>query len=198
MAHSIPPLGITMHEVTFHEHSRRGKGAAYLLAFLSEWLRSRFCVRGGAPLGGGLRGPGGRGVGLLAGGRSVLPQDQLHQVLLLAAQLCGDLVQVQVVSQLLHLELHELGAQERRATTPLAAEAHAGTQGRLHRAAATETLLTVHAHVLPAGGDRERKQISLQDYKHGRGRFGIVLPGLFACSSFIIYAKCVRVISHFA
>lgn len=83
-----------------------------------------------------------------AGRRRLLAQDQLHQLLLLAAGLRGHLVQVQVVAQVLHLQLHQLGALEQRDAQALARVAQPWPGFGLRGAAATEALLAVHAHVL--------------------------------------------------
>ena len=93
-----------------------------------------------------------------AAGRRLLTQDQLHQLLLLAAHLGGHLVQVEVVAQLAHLQPHELRALEQRALEALACQAHAGPRLQLHRAAAAEVLLAVYAHMLQDRTEKHRDE----------------------------------------
>ncbi len=80
--------------------------------------------------------------------RRLLAENQLDQLLLLAAHLRGDLVQVEVVSQILYLELHQLGPLEQGATETLAGVAQPWLEVLLSGAAATVAFLAVHAHVL--------------------------------------------------
>ena len=108
-------------------------------------------------VGGGLAG----GVG---GGR-LLAEHQLHQLLLLAAHLRGHLVQVQVVAQVLHLQLHQLGAVKQRGAQALARQAEPWLQLQLRGAAAAEALLAVHAHMLSQG----RRKTHSQLLNHERG-----------------------------
>ncbi len=80
--------------------------------------------------------------------RRLLAENQLDQLLLLTAHLRGDLVQVEVVSQILYLELHQLGSLEQGAPETLAGVAQPWLEVLLSGAAATVAFLAVHAHVL--------------------------------------------------
>ena len=80
--------------------------------------------------------------------RRLLAQDKLHQLLLLAAHLCGHLVQVEVVAQVLHLQLHQLRALEQGAMETLAGVAQPRSRVQLSRTPGAVGLLTVHTDVL--------------------------------------------------
>lgn len=84
---------------------------------------------------------------LLAQRRSVA-KDQEHQVLLLAAQLGGDLAERQVIPQILHLHLDQLFSLESRGSDALAEVAEQGAAFRLARTGRAEVLLTVQADML--------------------------------------------------
>ena len=67
---------------------------------------------------------------------------------LLSAQVGGDLVQVQVVPELPHFQLHELRPHQQGAIETLTGVTEAGAGLHLGGATATVVLLTVHAHML--------------------------------------------------
>ena len=120
--------------------------------------------RGDGSRGDGCRGDGSRsrsGLLLCCGGwswglgsrvvkrrRTLLAQDQLHQLLLLTAHLRGHLVQVEVVPQVLHLQLHQLRALEQGAVETLAGVAQPRSRFQLGRTPGAVGLLTVHTDVL--------------------------------------------------
>lgn len=74
---------------------------------------------------------------------------------LLPAQVRGDAVQVQVVAQLLHLQLHQLRPLQQVAVEALAGVAEAGAGLQVGGAAAAVVLLAVHAHMLRRRGGGE-------------------------------------------
>lgn len=78
----------------------------------------------------------------------VLAENQLDQLLLLPAHLRGDSVQVQVFSQVLHFELHQLGSLKQDAVKTLAGVAEPRLEVLLSGAAAAVIFLAVHAGVL--------------------------------------------------
>lgn len=67
---------------------------------------------------------------------------------LLSAQVGGDLVQVQVVPELLHFQLHEFRPLQQVAVETLTGVTETGAGLQLCGAAAAVVLLTVHAHML--------------------------------------------------
>lgn len=78
----------------------------------------------------------------------VLAENQLNQFFFLPAHLRGDFMQVQVVSQVFHFKLHQLGSLEQDAMTTLAGVAEPWLEVLLSGATAAVIFLAVHACVL--------------------------------------------------
>lgn len=78
----------------------------------------------------------------------LLAKNQQYQVLLFTTQLCGYLVECQIVSQILHLHLYQLLPLKSCGSEPLAEVAEEGTTFSLAGAGCTEVLLAVQADVL--------------------------------------------------
>lgn len=87
---------------------------------------------------------------------------------LLSAQAGGDLMQVQVVPELLHFQLHKLRPHQQVAIEALTGVTEAGAGLQLGRAAAAIVLLTVHTNMLTerqTGGERDRLEVYLLFYR---------------------------------
>ena len=85
---------------------------------------------------------------IFLGNCRLLAKNQKYQVLLFTTQLCGNLTECQIVSQILHLHLYQLFPLKSCGSEALAEVAEKGTAFRLVGAGRAKILLTVQADVL--------------------------------------------------
>lgn len=153
------------------EFAEDGSGQRlYLLVFLSFWTWDGICRHWGLIVW-GRRGQVGwgvthkvllsRGAGIkrvcsyliFLGNCRLLAKDQENQVLLFTAELCGNLVERQVIPQVFHLHLDQLLPLESCGSEPLAQVAEQGPTLGLVWAGSAKVLLTVQADVLGKRGE---------------------------------------------
>lgn len=159
----------------------------YLLVFLSFWTWDGICRHWGLIVW-GRRGQVGWGVThkvllftstgikcacsylIFLGNCRLLAKDQEYQVLLFTTELCGNLMEGQVISQILHLHLDQLLPLKSRGSEALAEVAEQGPTLRLVWAGRAKVLLTVQADVLGERGEESEPALPCASSTQGRQR----------------------------